>query len=182
MNAQGRVLVKMAIPETGFDFEAFFHAHYARMARTVARIVGDPVRAEDLAAEAFWKLWRTPKAQGQNAAGWVYRTAVRMALNDLRRDRRRTRYEGLSEAGPSAPTPEEVHAAEEERRRVRAVLAALDARQAELLMLRASGLSYEQIASALELNPASVGTLISRAQQAFRKEFVKQNGQPKSGR
>ena len=52
------------------------------------------------------------------------------------------------------------------------MLGALDPRQAELLLLRGSGLSYAELAAALELNPASVGTLLSRAQQAFRKEYI----------
>ena len=159
-----------------FDFEAFFLAHYDRIARAVARIVGDPARAEDLAAEAFWKLWQSPRAHGEKAGGWIYRTALRMALNDLRRDARRSHYERQTGPGASALTPEQAHAAEEERLQVRQVLAALDERQAELLLLRSSGLSYEEVAAAADLNPSSVGTLISRAQQAFRKEYVKQYG------
>jgi RNA polymerase sigma-70 factor (ECF subfamily) len=45
------------------------------------------------------------------------------------------------------------------------------------LLLRNQGFSYEEIASALHLNPASVGTLLSRAQMAFRKEYVKRYGE-----
>ena len=160
-----------------FDFESFFHAHYERIARAVARVVGDPARAEDLAVEAFWKLWRNPQAQGEKAGGWLYRTAIRMALNDLRRNARRCRYESQSEIDGNFLTPEEAHAAAEEREQVRRVLAALDERQAELLILRSSGLSYEEVANAAQVNPASVGTLLSRAQIAFRKEYVKQYGQ-----
>jgi RNA polymerase sigma-70 factor (ECF subfamily) len=163
--------------DEAFDFEAFFHAHYERIARVVARVVGDPARAEDLAAEAFWKLWRNPQAQGEKAGGWLYRTALRMALNELRRDARRNRYESQSVFADESLTPEEAHAAAEEREHVRVVLAALDSRQAELLVLRSSGLSYEEVANAADVNPASVGTLISRAQQAFRKEYLKQYGQ-----
>jgi RNA polymerase sigma-70 factor (ECF subfamily) len=159
-----------------FDFDAFFLAQYARIARTVARVVGDEARAEDLAAETFWKLWRTPQAQGPNAGGWVYRTALRMALNELRSNARRNRYESQSEPGGENLTPEEAHAAAEEREHVRRVLAALDPRQAEILVLRSSGLSYEEVAGAAGVSPASVGTLLSRAQQAFRKEYLKQYG------
>jgi len=46
-------------------------------------------------------------------------------------------------------------------------------RQAELLLLRSDGHSYDELAGSLSLNPASVGTLLSRAKQAFRKEYVK---------
>jgi RNA polymerase sigma-70 factor (ECF subfamily) len=159
-----------------FDFEAFFHAHYDRIARVIARVVGDHGRAEELASEAFWKLWQTPRAQGENAGGWLYRTAVRMSLNDLRGGRRRERYEALADGPAELLTPEQVHAAEEERDQVRQTLAQLRERDAEMLILRSGGLSYEELAGALDLNPASVGTLIARAQQAFRKEYIKRYG------
>ena len=73
-------------------------------------------------------------------------------------------------------TDAELHAATEESAQVRLVLAVLPARQAELLLLRFDGFSYEEVASTLDLNPASVGTLLSRAQRAFRKEYVKRYG------
>jgi RNA polymerase sigma-70 factor (ECF subfamily) len=79
-------------------------------------------------------------------------------------------------------TPEEVHAAAEERDQVRQTLAVLRERQVELLILRASGLSYDELAAALGLNRASVGTLIARAQQAFRKEYIQLYGTPRNGR
>ena len=155
------------------DFEAFFRSHYERIARAVARVVGDPARAEDLTVEAFWKLWRNPQAQGEKAGGWVYRTALRLALNELRSYARRNHYERQSGSSGGFLTPEEARAAAEEREQVRLVLAVLDPRQAELLLLRNNGLSYDEVASAMDVNPVSVGTLISRAQQAFRKEYVR---------
>jgi RNA polymerase sigma-70 factor (ECF subfamily) len=142
-------------------------------------VVGDHARAEELAVEAFWKLWRNPRAHGENAGGWVYRTAVRLALNELRRQTRSARYELLSGPGRQLPTPEEAHAAAEQREQVRRVLAALDTRQAELLLLRNSGLRYSELAAAMDVNPTSVGTLIGRAQQAFRKEYLKRYGEMK---
>ena len=167
----------MEAPQRPFDFESVFHAHYAPVARVIARVTRDPGRAEELAVEVLWKYWRTPQAQGEQAGGWLYRTAVRTALNELRRRVRSHQYERLADTTPGAPDPEQVRAAAEEKEQVRNVLAALDSRQAELLLLRSSGLSYAELASALELNPASVGTLISRAQQAFRKEFIKRYGE-----
>jgi RNA polymerase sigma-70 factor, ECF subfamily len=176
----GLVEEKATTPDFEGDFEAFFRSHYERIARAVARVVGDPARAEDLAVEAFWKLWRNPQLHGEKAGGWVYRTAIRLALNDLRGDARRSRYERQSELPGTSLTPEEAHAAAEEREQVRQVLAVLDPRQAELLLLRSNGLTYEEVASAADVNPVSVGTLISRAQQAFRKEYVKRYGQQRN--
>jgi len=163
----------------GLDFEEVFHLHYDRVARTIARIVRDPARAEELAVEVFWKLWRKPPVLGDDAGGWLYRTSVRAALYELRRETRRAKYQRLLPFLGSPSTPEETHRASEERQQVRRVLAALKPKQAELLLLRGEGFSYQEVAAALKLNPASVGTLLSRAQQAFRKEYVKHYGEPR---
>ena len=172
----------MGAAETTFDFELFFYSQYSRTARTIARVIRDPARAEELAVEVFWKLWRHPHAHGDGAAGWLYRVAARTALNELRRQARSTRYESLVDFPPDAPSPEQVHALAEEQPHVRLVLAAMDARKAELLLLRSSGLSYEELASTLDVNPKSVGSLVSRAQQAFRKEYIKRYGEPRNER
>ena len=164
--------------EAPLDFEGIFRTYYARVARLIARLVRDPGRSEELAVEVFWKLSRHPQAQGERVGGWLYRTAVREGLYELRRQSRRERFAHLLRREERPPDPEQVRAAAEEQRQVRAVLASLDPRQAELVMLRASGLSYEEVAAALQLNPASVGTLLSRAQQAFRKEYCKRYGEP----
>jgi RNA polymerase sigma-70 factor (ECF subfamily) len=100
-----------------------------------------------------------------------------MGLNELRDGERRARYEQMSDLARGLPGPEEMRAAAEQRENVQRVLAALEPRRAELLLLRGSGLTYEEVANALDLNPASVGTLISRAQQAFRKEYISRFGE-----
>jgi len=176
VNAQPRAVRGVEVGDGGFDFDSVFLSHYPRLARIIARVTGDPARAEELAVEALWKLWRSPEAHGEGAGAWLYRTAVRLGLNELRGSGRRARHESLAEVPANFPDPEQARAAAEERRQVREVLAALDARQASLLVLRTSGLSYEELAAALELNPSSIGTLLSRAQQAFRKEYVKRYG------
>jgi RNA polymerase sigma-70 factor (ECF subfamily) len=163
--------------EAQFDLETIFAAQYERIARVIAKVTRDPARAEELAVEVFLKWSRNSQAQGASAEGWLYRTAVRIGLDELRRQTRRSRYESLVGFMRSSPTPEEIHSAQQEQERVRLVLAALSPRQAAILLLRSDGLSYDELASTLELNPASVGTLLSRAQQAFRKEYIKKYGQ-----
>jgi RNA polymerase sigma-70 factor (ECF subfamily) len=165
----------MRVEAPGFEFEAVFHAHYGRIARVIARVVKDPGRAEELAVEVFWKLWRNPGAQGLNTPGWLYRAAVRVALDELRKQSRREKYERLFGLA-RVKTPEELGAASQQQGHIRTVLGALPRRQAELLLLRTDGCSYQDMAQALELNPASVGTLLSRAQEAFRKEYIRRYG------
>jgi RNA polymerase sigma-70 factor (ECF subfamily) len=160
-----------------FDIGAIFVAHFERVARIIARVVGDPSRSEELAVEVFLKLWRTPRAQGEKAAGWLYRAAVRKGLDELRHRSRRSRYESLFGFIRRNPTPEEILGVREMQGRVRLTLAAIAPRHAELLLLHSHGLNYNEVASSLGMNPASIGTLLHRAQLAFRKEYIKQNGQ-----
>jgi RNA polymerase sigma-70 factor (ECF subfamily) len=145
----------------------------------IARVVRDPARAEELAVEVFLKLWRNSSAQGEHLEGWLYRVALRAGLDELRRQSRRSRYERLlSLVRPTPPpsTPEQLHSATEQQERVRSILSALPQREAEFLVLRSHGFSYDEVALTLNINPSSVGTLLSRAQQSFRKEFIKRYG------
>ena len=176
VDASSPAVAELSSGEGRFDLETIFHAQYERIARVIARVIHDPARAEELAVEVFLKWSRNSRAHGENAQGWLYRTAVRIGLDELRRQTRRSRYEHLLAFVRRSPTPEEIRSAKEEQQQVRSVLAAITPRQAELLLLRSHGLSYEELASTLELNPASVGTLLSRAQQAFRKEYEKRYG------
>jgi len=177
VNAPSEAVLEAGTENTPFDLETLFRAQFDRVARVIARVVRDPARAEELAVEAFLKLWRNPQVHGDKAEGWLYRTAVRLGLDELRRQTRRIHYESLLGFVRGAPTPEELHAASEEQDRVRLVLGIIQPRQAELLLLRSQDLSYNEVAAALDLNPTSLGTLLSRAQQSFRKEYIKRYGE-----
>lgn len=158
------------------ELDSLFRAHYQRIARAIGRVVYDQARAEELAVDVFLRYWRNPPAHGDLAEGWLYRTAIREALDELRRKMRRSRFERLFGRGSITPiNPEAQWSAAVEQQNVRTVLAAMNRRQAEMLLLRYEGLSYQDLA-ALALNPNSIGTLLSRAQEAFRKEYVRRYG------
>jgi RNA polymerase sigma-70 factor (ECF subfamily) len=176
MDAHSEAAEGMKAGEVPFDFEAVFRAEYVRIAGVIARVVRDPARAEELVVEVFLKLWRTPQAQGEKASGWLYRAAVRKGLDELRHRTRRSHYERLVEhARPR--NPEEIRTSAEEQERVRLVLAGIPSREAELLLLHSHGLSYAELGCALDLNAASIGTLLNRAHQIFRKEYTKRYGE-----
>jgi RNA polymerase sigma-70 factor (ECF subfamily) len=152
-------------------FDALFRAHYRRLARILYRIVGRTDLAEELAAEAFWKLHQRRPAHLTNGEGWLCRTGVRLALDALRKGKRRAHYESAAPRPDPPCSPEDDFARGEEQERVREVLARLKSSHATLLMLRAEGLSYEELAATLRLNPASVGTMLARAEGQFKREY-----------
>ena len=170
-------IAKGATASSGFDFEAVFADNYSPVVRLIARVVRDPGRAEELAVDAFCRLWKTSSAQGDSAGGWLRRTAVRLAIDELRRRARRERYDHLVTFVRGPHTPDELFLATEEQGRVRIVLAAMPRRQAELLLLRSDDTPYEELAATLSINPASIGTLLARAKQTFRKDYVRRYGQ-----
>ena len=157
--------------------DAIFRAHYERVARVIGRVIHDQARAEELAVEVFLKWWRNPQAHGEHAEGWLYRTSVREALDELRRQTRRSLFErlfGFMREPP--PTPEYLYIVNAEQQRVRTMLGSLHRRHAEVLLLWSQGLSYQEIAVSLAVNSNYVGSLVSRAQEAFRKEYLKRYG------
>jgi RNA polymerase sigma-70 factor (ECF subfamily) len=68
--------------------------------------------------------------------------------------------------------PQDEYLRREERERVRSALARLPERTAKLLLLRYAGLAYAEIAAALQVAPASVGTLLARAERAFEAAYI----------
>jgi len=154
-------------------FEVLFRRYYQRIWGSLYRLVGD--EAEDLVQEVFMRLYRRPpKAQGTDLGAWLYRVATNLGYNALRARRRRRGYRdllGKVTAGAgwrrAEPEPETWAMQTEEQRQVRIGLACLHERQAALLVLRYSGLSYREIADVLGVSPASVGTLLARAERAF---------------
>lgn len=157
------------------EFEAIFLEHWPRVYRVLVQLVGDRDEAEDLAIETFWRLYNRPpgpdRTPGTNLGGWLYRVATNLGLNAIRAWKRRQQYE--SEAVRLTPDtdPAESLARAEERRRVRQVLYDMKPRQMQLLLLRYSGLSYKELADALDLSVNSIGALLARAEREFETRY-----------
>jgi RNA polymerase sigma-70 factor, ECF subfamily len=155
--------------------EAAFKDHYSQVYHIIFRLVGDPDEAEDLASEAFWRLWKNPPAENENLGGWLYRVGLRLGYNHLRSVRRRSHYQqqaGLEtiERQPAVDPAQEVEQ-RQARERVRAVFRQLSLRDVQVLVLRYSGLSYKEIAAALQVADNSVGTLLARAEVRFEEKY-----------
>ena len=159
------------------EFEALFLEHYPRLVKTLLRLVGKSGQAEELAADAFYRLHqhRTQHGAEENLAGWLYRTAVNLGLDALRANSRRSRREERSQREPANQTPGNPLyelLAEEQRDRVRNVLAQLKPIQGQALLMGSSGFTGKEMAALLGMKPESLYVLISRAKAQFEKEYV----------
>lgn len=148
-----------------------FAAHFHRLFRCLDRLSGDPELAADLVQEAFVRLYRRGALPDRPEA-WLISVAMNLFRNAAAGQGRRRRLLTLARAeavhSDPEPAPDQVGASDDVRRAVRKALDRLALRDRHLLLLRAEGYSYRDIAAALELSEASVGTLLARAVRAFR--------------
>jgi RNA polymerase sigma factor (sigma-70 family) len=153
------------------DLEQVFRADYPRVVAVAARVLGSRDQAEDVAQEVFLAFGRS-SVPARDAGGWLCVAAAHTALNLLRSGRRRAARE-LAAGGDPATVPDVADdvVSRDERSQVRAALARLPRTQAVALVLRHSGLSYVEVASALDMSPGSVGTTVRRAESSLRKEL-----------
>ena len=163
-------------------FARLFEVHWTGVHRVLSRLVGDTESAGDVAQEVFVQLFRRPPEPGEAPLrAWLYRVAINRGYNALRSDRRRRTREDVVARDPSRPEAadadhlEEANRAEE-RDVVRRTLVRLSDRHRECLVLRSEGLSYAEIAAAVGVAQGSVGTLLARAERAFKEAYLAQRG------
>ncbi|MGI8810533.1 MAG: sigma-70 family RNA polymerase sigma factor [Acidimicrobiales bacterium] len=156
------------------DLDAVFRRDYQLVVGVAARVLGSRDQAEDVAQDVFLSFGRSSVPAGE-ARGWLCVAAAHTALNLLRSGRRRASREEAAAAVGDAVVSDVAEAVVtlEERSRVRSALARLPRKQAVALVLRHSGLSYADVAAALDLSPSSVGTTVRRAESALRKELIR---------
>jgi len=164
------------------EFKQVFLDNYSRIVAVLIRVLGDRMRAEEVANDAFLKLYQQPglREGKANISGWLYRTATNLGIDGLRSSARRGRYEEAAasdrqrNSSPEGPLDDLI--VEERRSRVRAVLAAIKPTQAQLLILRASGLSYKELAEILDVKQSGIGTMLNRAEAEFRQCYLQLHG------
>ena len=153
------------------DLEQVFRTGYPAVVAVAARVLGSRDEAEDVAQEVFLSFGRS-SVPADEAGGWLTVAATHTALNLLRSGRRRTAREEIAGDGPTVvPDVADLVITRDERSSVRAALARLPHKQAAALVLRHSGLSYAEVAAALDLSPGSVGTTVRRAESVLLKEL-----------
>ena len=169
-------------------FEQLVLDNQKRIYTLCLRMTGDPEDGQDLAQEAFLNAWRgLPGFKGDSSfATWVYRLAGNACLDFLRRKKRRQGVEGGpsmddEEGGWAEPAdprqdPEGETLRRELKQAVEEGLAALPDHHRQVLVMRElSGLSYQEIGQALQLDLGTVKSRIARARLALKK-YLEKNG------
>jgi putative glutamine amidotransferase len=144
--------------------EAIYERHSAGLIRRLQRMLGSRESAEDLAQEAFLRLWQRAPADLAPAeqAAWLQRTATNLAIDELRRRRHRDHGQ-LEEEAVAALSGDGAEALT-----VREALARLSAHERLLVLLRfQAGLSHAEIAETLAISTDAARKRVERARRAF---------------
>ena len=174
-------------------FEELVTAYQHRVFGVALRMLGSRAEAEEIAQEVFLRAYRAlADFRGDARLGtWLYGIASRLCLNRLASPDRRVARGDAALADVPAATPDAAAAAEraeldaalraaiaglpEDRRldaALRAAIAGLPEDRRLVLVLRdVEGLSYEEIAEALALDPGTVRSRLHRARLQLKEKL-----------
>lgn len=150
-------------------------AKLPRVMALATRLLRDRAAAEDVAQEAFLRVWRGAREWRSGSAR--YDTWLHTVVLNLCRDRLRRRRELTGEIVPDRADPaldaEQALLATERARRVADAIAALPERQREAIVLvHYQDLSGAEAAAALEVSIEALESLLARGRRTLRARFA----------
>ena len=152
---------------------ALFTAYHAQLVRFLTRQIGDRDAAEEIAQETFVRALQQETIASERS--WIFAVAMNLVRDEGRKAVRRQRRLQLmreTEADEQVVQPPVTSMERNEDRLIaRQALDALQERDRDALLMREEGLSYEEIAHALDLSVGSVGTTLSRARRRLMEAY-----------
>ncbi|MFL5796675.1 MAG: RNA polymerase sigma factor [Actinomycetota bacterium] len=145
-------------------FEGFYREHVSRVIRACRLVLVDREEAEDVAAEAFARLWSRWGAikDDDHAGGFVFKTAMRLCTRHAKR-RGRARIGGLD------PPVQDDIARSLGRDEIGRALATLSVRQRQSVVLRDwAGFGTAEVARMLGTREATIRVHLHRARARLR--------------
>jgi len=150
-------------------------AKLPRVLALAARMLRDTAAAEDVAQEAFLRVWRTAGAWQPGRARfdtWLHTVVLNLCRDRLRR-RREVTGETLPEPVDPAPGAETTLLEAERARQVADAIAALPDRQREaILLVHYQDLSGAEAAAALGVSVEALESLLARGRRGLRASFA----------
>ncbi len=158
-------------------FDALVLRHRDRALAVAARYLPSAEEAEDVAQEAFLRLYRARRSYRPSArfTTFLYRVVANVCIEEGRKRRRRPRTGPLPDEPrvASRDGPEREVLDGETARRVQAALERLPANQRlAVILCRYEGRSYREIAEVLECSEKAVEAMLYRARQALWRELA----------
>ncbi len=164
-------------------FRELVERHQHAVVGTVARMLGDPAEAEDIAQLAFLRIWKHAKRWRPDAKFTTYLFTItrNLVFNESRRRSRRKEVSseereedsGFQMAAESRHEPQEETMKLEMHREIDRAIATLpEAQRTAVILYSYESLPYEEIAAVLETSVSSVKSLLFRARTTLREKLA----------
>jgi RNA polymerase sigma-70 factor (ECF subfamily) len=163
-------------PDADNSIAALFEQHHERVFRIARRITGDASDAEDVLQTVFLRIVRReePPLRADDAASYLHRAATNASLDLLRR-RKAARSQPIEDAErllDREPGPQRDREEAELRDKLRAALAKLNPRAAEIFVMRYfDGYGNREIARLLNTSWSTIAVTLHRTRAKLRKEL-----------
>ena len=146
-----------------------------RLLALATRMLGDRMEAEDVAQEAFVRIWKQAPHWKEGEARfdtWIHRVALNLCYDRLR-GRREDPVADLPDEADPQPMPDMQLEARVRDERVRTALAALPVRQREALVLNYyQELSNIEAAALMGITVDALESLLARARRSLRAQLA----------
>ena len=155
-------------------FSEIVKRHHAAVYRLVWRMTGGHADTEDIAQEAFLKLWRNPSQVRHAGAlkGWLLRVAANAAIDRLRKTTH-VPLDALPDIADGAALPDAGLARETAARRVDGLIAALPERQRlALALVYFEGVSNIEAGRVMDASVEAVESLLARARRGLKEQMA----------
>jgi RNA polymerase sigma-70 factor (ECF subfamily) len=187
MRLDEQELIQRIVAKNDAAFRTLVELYQSSVLSACYQILGNQQDAEDVAQDVFVMVYRKAESfRGESGLStWLYRIAVNLSLNRLRR-RKWDRLFGiltLSEAeseettvrmeAPEQDRPDRQLEANERSRILTDVLNTLPEKQRVAIILhKIEGLSHQEIAEILQISLSSVESLVHRAKRNLQKKLI----------
>jgi RNA polymerase sigma-70 factor (ECF subfamily) len=161
------------------EFEVLFRDHYEFVHRTAYRVTGSFEDAEDVIQTLFMRLCRRelPAEVASNPRGYLYRSAVNIALDVIRTRRRHPADNDEWELLNLPATASSSRGEEELFGRLRTALADLPSKAAEILILRhVHGYTDSEIGKLLGVSRSAIAVRLFRSRAQLRRALRGREG------
>lgn len=157
------------------DFKTWYKEYYNIIFKHASYLTGSTYTAEDITQETFIKLYNCTE-RIENIGAWLSRVATNLAYNHIRNENTKTRKQPVIEDNEQSNviSLEDAAIRDYEIRITRKILDRLSPRDRMCLLLKFSGYKYNEISEIVGVEKNSVGKILARSQEKFKKMYLKE--------
>lgn len=164
--------------------QGLMRRHLARTVRLAARVCGSTALAEDIAQEAFirvWKnaaRWKDPDQAGAQFSTWLYRIVLNLCIDE----KRKARFSGIDDmpeqVDPALNAEEGMESAERSGRVQKALSELPERQRAAFVLCFYEEYSNKEAADMLGISVKAVESLLVRSRRALKESLKSEWSEP----